>query len=115
MQRIFYLCWIYYLIGVFNIKEERTKAARDIKINKNKSEILKHIVKNPGVRYRELLRLTGLANGVLSYHLKILEESKLLATAKTPNDTGTGEHFKPADMLPKPSAANKLRPQKKRG
>ena len=61
---------------MFNIKEERTKAARAIKINKNKSEILKHIVKNPGVRYRELLRLTGLANGVLSYHLKILEESR---------------------------------------
>ena len=46
---------------------------------------------------------------------KILEESKLLATEKTSTDPGTGEHFKPADMLPKPSAANKLRPQKKRG
>jgi predicted transcriptional regulator len=61
---------------VFNIKQEKTKAARTIKINENKSEILKYIVKNPGVRYRELLRLTGLANGVLSYHLKILEESR---------------------------------------
>ncbi len=45
---------------------------------------------------------------------KILEESKLLATAKTPNDSGD-EHFKPADMLPKPSGPKKLRPQKKRG
>jgi predicted transcriptional regulator len=61
---------------VFNIKEERTKAARIIKIHKNRSKILKYIVKSPGVRYRELLRLTGLANGVLSYHLKILEESR---------------------------------------
>ncbi len=61
---------------MFNIKEEKTKAARTIKINENKSEILKHIAKNPGVRYRELLRLTGLANGVLSYHLKILEKSR---------------------------------------
>jgi predicted transcriptional regulator len=61
---------------VFNIKEEKSKAARTTMINENKSEILEHIVKNPGVRYRELLRLTGLANGVLSYHLKILEESR---------------------------------------
>jgi hypothetical protein len=46
---------------------------------------------------------------------KILEESKLLATAKPSNDLKRGEHFKPADMLPKPSAANKSRPHKKRG
>ena len=68
-----------------NIKERRTKAARTIKINENKSKILKHIVKNPGVRYRELLRLTGLANGVLSYHLKILEESRRIKVNRDEN------------------------------
>ena len=61
---------------MMNIKDERTKAARTIKINENRSKILKHIAKTPGVRYRELLRLTRLTNGVLSYHLKILEESR---------------------------------------
>jgi predicted transcriptional regulator len=30
---------------------------------------------NPGIRYRELLRVTGFANGVLSYHLATLEKS----------------------------------------
>jgi hypothetical protein len=45
---------------------------------------------------------------------KILEESKLLA-AKATNDLKTTDHFKPADTLPKPSSANKLRPEKKRG
>lgn len=30
---------------------------------------------NPGIRYRELLRMTGLANGVLAYHLATLEKS----------------------------------------
>jgi predicted transcriptional regulator len=30
---------------------------------------------NPGIRYRELLRITGVANGVLSYHLAALEKS----------------------------------------
>jgi DNA-binding transcriptional ArsR family regulator len=40
-----------------------------------KAVILSHITNNPGIRYRELLRLTGLANGTLEYHLKILERS----------------------------------------
>ena len=35
--------------------------------------ILGEIAKSPGIRYRELLRLTGLANGTLEYHVKILE------------------------------------------
>jgi predicted transcriptional regulator len=70
---------------VLNIKEQRIKAARTIKINENKSKILEHIVKSPGVRYRELLRLTGLANGVLSYHLKILEESRRIKVNRDEN------------------------------
>lgn len=37
--------------------------------------ILNHITKNPGIRYRELLRPTGLTNGTLEYHLKVLERS----------------------------------------
>ena len=40
-----------------------------------KAIILKHITNNPGIRYRELLRSTELANGTLEYHLKILEKS----------------------------------------
>jgi predicted transcriptional regulator len=39
-------------------------------------DLLRRLIeKEPGVRYRELLRLTGLANGVLSYHLSGLEKS----------------------------------------
>ena len=37
--------------------------------------LLTHIMNAPGIRYRELLRLTGLSNGVLSYHLGALEKS----------------------------------------
>jgi predicted transcriptional regulator len=39
------------------------------------SKLLKHIDEYPGIRYRELLRLTDLANGVLTYHLSSLERS----------------------------------------
>ena len=40
-----------------------------------KALILAHVGKNPGIRYRELLRLTDLTNGTLEYHLKILERT----------------------------------------
>src|SRR6187200_3222025 len=41
-------------------------------------KLMQCIDKNPGIRYRELLRLTSLANGVLTYHLKLLERSSLI-------------------------------------
>jgi predicted transcriptional regulator len=40
-----------------------------------KHTILTCIYENPGIRYREILKLTGLSNGVLEYHLKELETS----------------------------------------
>jgi predicted transcriptional regulator len=45
-----------------------------------RSKILKHINRVPGIRYRELLRLTGLPNGTLEYHLKILESIHKVTT-----------------------------------
>jgi predicted transcriptional regulator len=40
--------------------------------------LLDNIDKNPGIRYRQLLRLTGSSNGVLSYHLAELERSRYI-------------------------------------
>ena len=37
--------------------------------------LLARITNAPGIRYRELLRLTELSNGVLAYHLGALEKS----------------------------------------
>ena len=39
-----------------------------------RAEIYSYIIKNPGIRYRELIRLASISNGVLSYHLGILEK-----------------------------------------
>jgi predicted transcriptional regulator len=47
--------------------------AINIDNNDTKRTILEYIYDNPGIRYKELLRLTRLKNGVLSYHLTILE------------------------------------------
>jgi predicted transcriptional regulator len=45
-------------------------------LNDNQSKLLQYINENPGIRYRELLRLTCIANGVLAYHLAVLEKSQ---------------------------------------
>lgn len=41
-----------------------------------RSVLLQVIHQNPGIRYRELQRATGLVNGVLTYHLSALEKSE---------------------------------------
>jgi DNA-binding transcriptional ArsR family regulator len=40
--------------------------------------LLRHIEEHPGIRYRELLRMTSLANGVLTYHLAALEKTDVI-------------------------------------
>jgi hypothetical protein len=40
------------------------------------SKLPKSINTQPGIRYRELLRLFGLTNGVLTYHISTLEKSR---------------------------------------
>jgi DNA-binding transcriptional ArsR family regulator len=50
-----------------------TKTPTDAKVL-----LLNHIEEIPGIRYRELLRLTGFVNGVLTYHLAALEKAKMI-------------------------------------
>ncbi|MDE1769625.1 MAG: winged helix-turn-helix transcriptional regulator [Thaumarchaeota archaeon] len=38
-------------------------------------EITNIIEKNPGIKFREIMRKTGLKNGVMSYHVRKLEEN----------------------------------------
>ena len=40
--------------------------------------LMNQIEHTPGIRYRELLRLTGLVNGVLTYHLAALENANII-------------------------------------
>jgi DNA-binding transcriptional ArsR family regulator len=49
--------------------------------------LLKGIEENPGIRYRELLRLTGFVNGVLSYHLLALERANVIKVNREPRMT----------------------------
>jgi predicted transcriptional regulator len=49
--------------------------------------LLRRIEENPGIRYRELLRITGLVNGVLSYHLSALQKSDVIKVDRQPRTT----------------------------
>ena len=51
---------------------------QSVQVVDTRAILLRNIEENPGIRYRELLRLTGLVNGVLSYHLSALERANVI-------------------------------------
>ena len=58
--------------------------------NGNKRDkIFKIIDSFPGIRYRDILRLTNLKNGTLSHHLSILEKRSIIKIGKTENSNIT--------------------------
>lgn len=58
------------------MRDDRNKKCKLKSFHKTAVILLKCINSKPGVRYRQLLRKTNLANGVLLYHLGNLEKSK---------------------------------------
>jgi predicted transcriptional regulator len=58
--------------GSIHILEQDAQAIQEFR-NDIDVSLLACIDRNPGVRYRELLRIFHLGNGVLTYHLSILE------------------------------------------
>lgn len=55
----------------------------------NRGIILKIINSFPGIRYRDILRLTNLNNGTLSHHLSILEKCSIIKIGRTENSNIT--------------------------
>jgi predicted transcriptional regulator len=47
-------------------------------LDERKTMLMDHIANVPGIRYRELLKVSGFSNGVLFYHLTGLEEAGLI-------------------------------------
>ena len=66
--------------------------------------LMKNIEQTPGIRYRELLRLTGLVNGVLSYHLSALERTNLIKVNRESRIT----RYYPVNVSDKESAILKF-------
>ena len=46
---------------------------------------------------------------------KLLNDSKLLAATRAAQETTPGQEFRAAQVTPRTTTANKLRPEKKRG
>jgi len=66
--------------------------------------LMKNIEQTPGIRYRELLRLTGLVNGVLSCHLSALERTNMI---KVNRESRTTRYY-PVNVSDKESAILKF-------
>lgn len=64
------------------------------------SKLLKHIDEYPGIRYRELSRLTDLVNGVLTYHLSLLERSNHIRVNRSKAKT---TRYYPINITPEES------------
>ena len=60
-----------------------------MKNKEGRSKVLELILKSPGIRYRQLLRLTGLSHGSLSFALKKLENSRGIIVNRTSNNRVT--------------------------
>jgi predicted transcriptional regulator len=63
------------------------KVNRTLQYNKKKLKVQKIISRDPGVRYKQLQRITGLPNGSLSYILRKLESSKLIIVNRASKST----------------------------
>ncbi len=50
-------------------------------------ELIELIEKNPGVSFRDLMRLANLKNGILSHHLRTLEKTESLKVERLPRQT----------------------------
>ncbi len=64
----------------------------------NRGTILKIINSFPGIRYRDILRLTNLNNGTLSHHLSTLEKRSIIKIGRTENSNIT--RYYPASTPP---------------
>jgi predicted transcriptional regulator len=65
-----------------------------LEYSKRQPKVLKLILKSPGIRYRQLLRITGLSNGSLSYVLRKLEKSRHIIVNRTCNNRATAYYPK---------------------
>ena len=59
-----------------------------------RTELIELIRKNPGIQFRDLMRLTNLKNGVLSHHLRRLEKIESVKVERLPRQT----RFYPVDF-----------------
>lgn len=67
--------------------ENLSSDSRKIRAKNRRAELIKLIGKNPGIQFRDLMRLANLKNGVLSHHLRKLESLKSVKVERLPRQT----------------------------
>ena len=55
--------------------------------NKRELQLFDTIQSNPGIQFREIMRRSGLKNGVLSYYLRKIEKTGLVKVERNPRQT----------------------------
>lgn len=50
-------------------------------------QIVDQVEKNPGIKFRELMRITGMKNGVLGYYVNKLEREGIVKVERKPRQT----------------------------
>ena len=66
--------------GFYGIKQEEDQ------LSEVQNKLIRFINTQPGIRYRELLRLSSLSNGVLTYHIANLEKSGRIIADRSINN-----------------------------
>src|SRR5918994_4937673 len=74
--------------------QESTQSKKILDYSKRRSRSLGAHPQTPGVRYRQLLKNTGISNGSLSYILRKLESSRSIMVNRTENNRTTAYYPK---------------------
>src|ERR687898_3671451 len=74
--------------------QESTQSKKILDYSKRRSRSLGAHPQTPGVRYRQLLKNTGISNGSLSYILRKLESSRSIMVNRTENNRATAYYPK---------------------
>jgi len=74
-----------------------------LRAKNRRTELTELIEKNPGIQFRDLMRLTNLKNGVLSHHLRRLEKTGSIKAERLPRQT----RFYPRDFSDEESRVTK--------
>ena len=73
--------------------------------------IVRLIEDSPGIRFREIMRRTGMKNGVLSHHLRALERAGKIRVARSSRHTSYSTPEMSEDQLVVASALQKSTPR----
>jgi len=73
---------------VLDCKEDNSLSdSAMIRSENRRNKLTELIGKNPGIQFRDLMRLTNLKNGVLSHHLRRLEKTESVKVERLPRQT----------------------------